>query len=64
MLVLTRKENEVIKIGKDIRITVAEIQGAKVRIGIEAPQTTVIIREELESKPNKKDVFSVQKRLS
>lgn len=47
MLVLTRRKDEVIKIGKDIKITVVELQGAKVRLGIDAPQTTVIMREEL-----------------
>lgn len=51
MLVLTRRKNESIKIGKDIKITVVEIQGAKIRIGIDAPQTTVIVRDEISSKP-------------
>ena len=38
MLVLSRKANEVIKIGEDITITVVLIRGDKVKLGIEAPQ--------------------------
>jgi carbon storage regulator len=37
MLILTRKVNEAILIGEDIRITVVEIRGRQVRLGIEAP---------------------------
>lgn len=37
MLILTRKVNEAILIGKDIRITIVEIRGKQVRLGIEAP---------------------------
>jgi carbon storage regulator len=37
MLILNRKVNEAILIGEDIRITVIEIRGKQVRLGIEAP---------------------------
>jgi carbon storage regulator len=47
MLVLSRKEDERIQIGDDITITVVRIQGDKVRIGIEAPQTVPVVRDEL-----------------
>lgn len=47
MLVLSRKLNEVITIGKDVKITVVEIKRDRIRIGISAPQTTVILREEI-----------------
>lgn len=47
MLVLSRKQGEGILIGKDIRIVVKETRTGKVRIGIEAPLKTVIVREEL-----------------
>jgi carbon storage regulator len=47
MLVLTRKANERIVIGDDIRITVAAVRGNVVRIGVEAPPQTTILREEL-----------------
>jgi carbon storage regulator len=47
MLVLSRKSNESILIGNNIRVTVASIRGGQVRIGIEAPQSIPVIREEL-----------------
>jgi carbon storage regulator len=47
MLVLSRKLNEEILIGENIRIKVVMIRGNQVRLGIEAPGDVTIIREEL-----------------
>lgn len=47
MLVLTRKQNEGILIGNDIVVTVINIDGDKIRLGIEAPKNVRVIREEL-----------------
>ncbi len=47
MLVLTRKINETIVIGEDIKITILAIDGDKIKLGIDAPKTTKIFREEL-----------------
>lgn len=47
MLVLTRKVDDVIAIGDDIRITVVEVQGGKVRLGISAPKDVVVDRQEV-----------------
>jgi carbon storage regulator len=47
MLVLARKKNERIRIGKDIILVVVEIEHGRVRLGIEAPQSYRILREEL-----------------
>lgn len=47
MLVLTRKKNEVIVINDIIRVTVVEIRGDKVRLGIEAPREIVVHRQEV-----------------
>jgi len=47
MLVLTRKKNEVIRIGDDIKVMVVEIRGDKVRLGIEAPPETTVHRQEV-----------------
>ena len=47
MLVLSRKREDAIVIGGDVRITILKIDRNGVRLGIEAPQTTTIIREEL-----------------
>lgn len=47
MLVLSRKLGEVIAIGDKIRITVVEVKGNHVRLGIEAPQELRIYRQEI-----------------
>ena len=47
MLVLTRKIGEGIVIGDDVKLTIVEIKGGGVRIGIEAPQHKKIYRQEL-----------------
>lgn len=47
MLVLSRKLNEKIIIDGGIRITVVGIRGNQVRIGIEAPSSVGVFREEL-----------------
>jgi len=50
MLILSRKEGEVIRIGDNIRIRVQRIQEEKVRIGVEAPESIPIHREEIYNK--------------
>jgi carbon storage regulator len=47
LLVLTRKKEQIIRIGKDIVIKVLKIQGDQVSIGIQAPLSLDIVREEL-----------------
>jgi len=47
MLVLSRKINETILIGDDIKVTLLGIEGDKVKLGIDAPKATRIFREEL-----------------
>ncbi|MEK7664054.1 MAG: carbon storage regulator CsrA [Patescibacteria group bacterium] len=47
MLVLTRKKNESIVIGDDITVTVVEVRGDKVRLGIVAPKTVPVHRQEV-----------------
>lgn len=47
MLVLTRKVGEGIIIGDDVKLTVVEIKGGTVRIGIDAPRDKKIYRQEL-----------------
>ncbi len=50
MLVLTRRPGESIVVGEDIVITVIEIKGGQVRIGIDAPLEVGIYREEISKK--------------
>lgn len=47
MLILTRRQDERIFIGDDIYLSVLEIEGNRVKIGIEAPRDVTILREEL-----------------
>lgn len=47
MLVLTRKSGESIMIGNDVVVTVLEVRGEQVRIGIDAPRSVQVHREEI-----------------
>jgi carbon storage regulator len=47
VLILTRKSGEGLFIGDDIRITILEIRGKQIRLGIEAPPSVVVLREEI-----------------
>ncbi len=47
MLALSRKANESIVIGNDIEITVLEVKGDQVKIGISAPKSVPIYRKEI-----------------
>lgn len=47
MLVLSRKKNESIVINDDIQIVVVEIRGDKVRLGVKAPRSVPVHREEV-----------------
>ena len=47
MLVLSRKKNESIIINDNITVTVIEIRGDKVRLGIEAPKEVTVHRREV-----------------
>jgi carbon storage regulator len=48
MLVLSRKQNERIRVGDSVVVTVVRVSGDKVRIGIEAPPDVRVLRDELE----------------
>ena len=47
MLVLTRKANEAIIINGDITLTVVEVRGNRVKLGIVAPQEIPVMRREI-----------------
>ena len=47
MLVLTRKRGEVIVINDNIKVTVVEIRGDKVRLAFDAPREVVVHRQEV-----------------
>ena len=48
MLVLSRKERERIRLGDSIVVTVVRLSGDRVRLGIEAPEDMIVLREELD----------------
>ncbi len=58
MLVLSRKKDEKIIIGDNIAIMIVDIQGDKVRLGIEAPRDVTVHREEVYEAIQKKQVES------
>lgn len=47
MLVLTRKPNQSIMIGDDVEVTVLEVRGEQVRIGVNAPKHVPVHRREI-----------------
>ncbi len=47
MLVLTRKAKESITIGNDVQVTVLDIRGSQVRLGIKAPKDMPVNRTEI-----------------
>jgi carbon storage regulator len=47
MLILSRKVNEKIMIGDDISVSIIEVRGDQVRIGVDAPKTVKVFRQEV-----------------
>ena len=47
MLVLSRQKDESIMIGDDVQITIVDVRGDKVRLGIEAPKSIPVHRREV-----------------
>ncbi|MHA1592377.1 MAG: carbon storage regulator CsrA [Candidatus Heimdallarchaeaceae archaeon] len=47
MLVLGRKKDESIIIGDDIKVTIVDVRGDKVRLGIDAPRSISVHRKEV-----------------
>ena len=47
MLILSRKINEKIMIGEDISVSILEIRGDQVRVGVDAPKAVKVFRQEV-----------------
>ena len=47
MLILTRKPGESLYIGDDVKVTIVELKGHQIRVGIDAPKSYRIYREEI-----------------
>ena len=56
MLVLSRKQHQSLVIGEKIKITILELKGNQVRIGIDAPESITVHREEILNKTIKDSV--------
>ena len=56
MLILTRKIGEVIILDGGIKITVSDIQGNHVKIGIDAPKEVKVYREEIIERMKEEDI--------
>jgi carbon storage regulator len=50
MLVLTRRVGERIRIGPDIELVILEVRGREIRVGVTAPASVTVHREELYQK--------------
>jgi carbon storage regulator len=50
MLILTRRPTQSLAIGSDITVTILEIRGSQVRIGINAPREIAVLRKEIAEK--------------
>ena len=53
MLVLSRKKEQAIRIGKDIVVRICHVDGYQVLIGIDAPRHVRVLREEVQPRDEK-----------
>ena len=61
MLVLSRKPGELIHIGSDIVVTVLEVSGKFVRIGIDAPKNVSVLRAEVKKQIEQENKLAAAK---
>ncbi len=47
MLILTRKQGESITIGDDIKVTILDVKGKYIRVGVDAPRDLAVHRQEI-----------------
>jgi carbon storage regulator len=62
MLVLTRRRGEGVTIGPDIRVVVLSTKGGQVRLGIEAPKTVEVHRDEVHARILSENQLAAQTR--
>ena len=56
MLILTRRINETLMVGDDVTVTVLGISGNQVRIGVNAPRSVPVHRQEIYEKIKQKEL--------
>jgi carbon storage regulator len=59
MLILSRNISEAIHIGDDVKLTILDVQGSQVRIGIDAPKSVPVHREEVFYRIKQQDSESI-----
>lgn len=64
MLILSRRIKESLRIGDDILLTVLEVQGDVVRLGIEAPRGVTILREELYQQVSQENIAALKAKIA
>jgi carbon storage regulator len=60
MLILTRKQGESVAIGDEIQVTVVEIQGKQVKLGVRAPREVAVHRQEIYEKIQQENIRASQ----
>lgn len=60
MLILTRKQGESVAIGDEIQVTVVEIQGKQVKLGVKAPREVAVHRQEIYEKIQQENIRASQ----
>ena len=60
MLILTRKQGESVAIGDEIQVTVVEIQGKQVKLGVRAPREVPVHRQEIYEKIQQENIRASQ----
>ncbi|ABI67548.1 carbon storage regulator CsrA [Syntrophomonas wolfei] len=61
MLILGRRKGESILIGDDIEITIVDIQGDYIRMGIQAPREVSIVRKEIKEQIREENIKAAEK---
>ncbi|KAB2336789.1 carbon storage regulator CsrA [Cytobacillus depressus] len=63
MLVLTRKKNESVILNENIEITILEIDGEQIKIGIKAPKDVEVLRKEIIVKTEQENINALKGNL-
>ena len=65
MLIISRRQTERINLGRGVTLTIVKVSGEKVRIGVEAPAETKVLRGELDAReaviPIRTDIASFRR---
>ncbi|MFI4895220.1 MAG: carbon storage regulator CsrA [Steroidobacterales bacterium] len=61
MLILTRRVGETVMIGEDVTVTVLRVKGNQVRLGVNAPKSISVQREEIFHRIKRESVESTEK---